>query len=144
MSENIRLFSEELERLGYKPQPFSTLMRHCRGEGVKFEYRIKDGNRIGETVLLGLVIPETAGAWPEATPHWIHISPPDSVLGEQVQAYRGAGKRGCVERYKDIDGVEWMAISAPVKDFWDQIDDPNGKSVKTYLDRHIRRIWAAR
>ena len=144
MSENSRLFSEELVRLGYKPQPFSTSMPQCRGEGVKFEYSIKDGSRIGDTVLLGLVILKTAGAWPEATPHWIHISPPDSVLGEQVQARRTDGSQGCVKWYKDIDGVEWMAISAPVSDFWDQIDEPNGKSVKTYLERHIRRIWAAR
>ena len=143
MSKNASLFSDELGRLGYVPQPFFTSMRHCSGEGIKFEYRIKDGSRAGETVLLGLVIPDDAGAWPEVTPHWINISPPDSVLAEQVQANRG-GQTGCVERYKDADGVEWMAISAPVTDFWDHIDDPNGKSVKTYLERHIRRIWAAR
>ena len=81
-------------------------------------------------MLLGLVIPDVVGAWPEVTPHWIHIYPPDSVLEEQVQANRGGGQHGCVERYEDEDGVEWMAISAPVRDFWDQIDDPNGKSVK--------------
>ena len=51
MSENGRLLSDELNRLGYKPQPFSTPMRHCPGEGVKFEYRIKDGSRIGETAV---------------------------------------------------------------------------------------------
>ena len=95
-------------------------------------------------MLLGLVIPDAAGAWPEGTPHWVHISPPDSVLEEQVQAIRGNGHRGCVERYEDEDGVGWLAISAPVTDFWDQIDTPNGKTVKTYLERHIRRIWAAR
>lgn len=144
MSENSRLLSEELDCLGYKPQSFSTSMVHCPGEGVKFEYKIKDGSRIGEKVMLGLVIPDTAGAWPEATPHWIQISPPDSVLGEQVQAHRADGNQGCVAWHKDVDGVEWMAISAPVSDFWDLIDDPNGKCVKTYLERHIRRIWAAR
>ncbi len=143
MSKNGQLLSDELERLGYIPQPFTTSMKHCPGEGVKFEYQIKDGSRTGETVLLGLVIPDVAGAWPEVTPHWIHISPPDSVLEEQVQANRD-GQPGCVERYEDQEDTEWMAISAPVTDFWDQIDDPNGKSVKTYLERHIRRIWEAR
>ena len=70
---------------------------------------------------------------------------PDRVSDpHEVQANRGGGQHGCVERYEDEDGVEWMAISAPVRDFWDQIDDPNGKSVKTYLERHIRRIWEAR
>ena len=143
MSENGRLLSDELKRLGYTPQQFYTSMRHCSGEGIKFEYRIADGSRAGETVLLGLVIPDSAGAWPEVTPHWIHISPPDRILEEQVQAKRGDGQ-GCVERYEDQEGVKWMAISAPVTDFWDQIDEPNGKSVETYLKRHIRRIWAAR
>ena len=143
MSKNAVLFSCELGLLGYTPQPFYTAMRHCPGEGVKFEYRIKDGSRTGETVLLGVVIPDGVGAWPEVTPHWIHISPPDSVLAEQVQANRD-GQHGCVEWYNDADGIEWIAISAPVTDFWDQIDDPNGKSVETYLERHIRRIWAAR
>ena len=139
MSENAGLFAGELSHLGYTPQSFSTPMQHCPGEGVKFEYRVKDGSRTGETVILAVVIPDGAGTWPEVAPHWIHISPPDSVIAEQVQ-----GQNGCVEWYKDGDGIEWMAISAPVTDFWDQIDDPNGKSVKTYLERHIRRIWAGR
>ena len=144
MPENWQLLYDELKCLGYTPQRFSTSMRHCPGNGIKFEYLIVDGSRTGETVLLGLVIPDIVGAWPEGTPHWIHISPPDSVLEEQVQANRSDGQHGCVERYEDEEGVEWMAISAPVKDFWDQIDEPNGKNAKTYLDRHIRRIWAAR
>ena len=143
MLENVRLLSEELKSLGYTPHPFATPMQHCAGEGVKFEYQIADGSRTGETVLLGLVIPDSAGTWPEATPHWIHISPPDSVLEEQVKAHRG-NSQGCVERYDDQEGVKWMAISAPVKDFWDKIDTPNGKNVETYIQRHIRRIWAAR
>ena len=37
-----------------------------------------------------------------------------------------------------------MAISAPVKDFWDQIEDPDGKNMATYIERHVRRIWGAR
>ncbi len=138
MVENVRLLSDELKRLGYAPQRFVTPMQHCSGEGIKFEYRIKDGSRTGDTVTLGLVIPKDAGIWPEATPHWIHISPPDSVLEEQVRA------QGTSERYEDHEGVEWMAISAPVRDFWDQIDESDGKNAKTYLERHVRRIWAAR
>ena len=131
MFENVRLLSEELAGLGYAPRRFYSPMQHSRGEGIKFEYRIADGSRTGETVLLGLIIPEEVGAWPEGTPHWIHISPPDSVLEEQVKAHRGKGQ-GCVDRYNDQEGVEWMAISTPVKDFWDKIDTPNGKSAEMY------------
>ena len=143
MIDNLQLISEELEGLGYTPERFNSPIPECPGEGIKFEYQIVDGSRDGESVILGIVIPESAGAWPEVTPHWLHISPPDSVLAEQVQAHRG-NTQGSVKQYKDQEGIEWMAISAPVKDFWDHIDEPNGKNVKTYIERHIRRIWGAR
>ena len=138
MSENARLLAEELIDLAYEPENFVSKMQHCQGEGVKFEYPIEDGSQSGEKVLIGLVVPESRGTWPEATPHWILISPVDTVLEEQVKA------KGSVERYEDEDGVKWMAISAPVKDFWDKIEPPDSKSVKTYIERHIRRIWDAR
>ena len=35
-------------------------------------------------------------------------------------------------------------MSAPPSDFWDQIDAPDGKNMRTYLVRHIRRIWSVR
>ena len=143
MSERERLLTEELRNLGYEPESFVSTMRHCRGEGVKFEYQIMDGSRSGEKVLIGLVVPDSRGTWPEVTPHWILISPGDTVLEEQVRANRG-GQQGSVERYVDEDGVEWMAISAPVNDFWDKIEPPDSKSVKTYIEWHIRRIWDAR
>ena len=143
MIENARLLAEELKCLGYIPEPFSSPITECPGEGIKFQYPISDGSRAGEKVTLGLVIPNKAGVWPEATPHWLHICPPDNVLEEQVRAHRADGQ-GCVRRYKDQGGVEWMAISAPVNDFWDKIEEPNGKNVATYLERHVRHIWSAR
>ena len=143
MKDNFQLLSEELKQLGYKPEHFAIQLNFCSGDGVKFEYEIMDGSRSSEIVTLGLVIPEAAGKWPEVTPHWIHISPPDSVLEEQVQANRGNGK-GTVYRYTAQGGVKWLAISAPVNDFWDLIEEPNGKNMANYLERHIRRIWSAR
>lgn len=143
MTDNVQLMSEELRSLNYEPESFVCPLAECSGKGIKFQYRIVDGSRTGETVMLGLVIPVEAGAWPEVTPHWVHICPPDTVLEEQVQAHRGNG-RGTVRRYLDQEGVEWMAISAPVKDFWDQIEDPNGKNMATYLELHVRRVWGAR
>ena len=145
MSDNTQLMREELQQLGYEPKSFESSLAECPGEGVKFQYEILDGSRAGETVTLGLVIPVIAGEWPEATPHWIHISPPDSVLAEQVQAHRGNGRgSGTVRYHQDDEGTEWMAISAPVRDFWDQIKEVNGKNMVTYLDQHMRRIWGAR
>ena len=143
MSENTELMFKELEYLDYKPERFSSSMRHCQGEGVKFEYVIKDGSRSGEKVMIGLVVSDSRGTWPEVAPHWILVSPIDTVLEEQVKANRN-GQQGSAERYTDKNGVEWMAISAPVADFWDQIEPPDSKSIRTYLERHMRRIWGAR
>ncbi|MCY4300973.1 MAG: hypothetical protein OXC68_04440 [Aestuariivita sp.] len=49
---------------------------------------------------------------------------------------------GAVQTFQYADGLDWMAISAPPSDFWDQIDTPNGKNMETYLNRHIRKIWS--
>lgn len=138
MGGNARRLAASFREAGYDPKPFTSSMQHSVGDGIRFEYPITDGSRAGETVWLGLVIPESVGDWPEVAPHWIHIAPPDHVLEEQVLV------RGSVERYRDSEGTEWMAISAPVSDFWDQIDEPDGKNAKTYTDRHLRRIWGAR
>ena len=143
MTDNVQLLSDELRRLDYEPEPFECQIDVCSGQGVKFQYRIVDGSRVEETVMLGLVIPDQTGDWPEITPHWLHICPPDNVLAEQVMANRG-NAQGVVRRYQDKEGTEWMAISAPVNDFWDQIEDPDGKNMSTYIERHVRRIWDAR
>lgn len=139
MADNAQRLFEELANLGYQPQYFECPLKASTGRGVKFCYAIPDGSRTGEMVTIGLVIPDEVGDWPEIAPHWVHIFPLDSVIEEQVK-----GQNGSVKHYSDQDGTDWMAISAPVSDFWDQIDDPNGKNAKTYIDHHLRRIWGAR
>ena len=141
MSKNAELLAEDLRGLGFAPEPFAPPEEHRVGDGVKFEYRIEDGSRQRQTVLLGLALPDKVGVWPELAPHWVYVSPPDEVLAEQV---RGASSPGVVREYEEDTGVAWMAISAPPSDFWDGIDTPGGKNMKTYLERHIRRIWSAR
>ena len=90
---------------------------------------------------LAVALHENEGEWPEVAPHWLYVSPPDSVLAEQV---KGSRQRGVVRDYKYENGERWMAISAPPQDFWDQIDTRDGKNMEAYLDRHIRRIWRVR
>ena len=133
--------AEELVELGYRPDPFTAPEQQGAADGVRFEYRIEDGSRTGDTVTLAFAVHENEGEWSEVAPHWLYISPPDTVLAEQV---RGAQSPGAVETYQLADSHEWMAISAPPSDFWDRIDTPDGKDTKAYLDRHIRRIWSAR
>lgn len=140
MSKNSERMAAELVKLHYEPSPFTASQQQGGADGVRFEYRIEDGSRAGEVVTLALAVHEKEGEWPEVAPHWVYISPPDTVLAEQV---RGSRSPGAVESYQDADGY-WMVISTPPSDFWDQIDASNGKNMKTYLDRHIRRIWNAR
>ena len=47
-------------------------------------------------------------------PHWLYLSPPDDVLAVQVM---GAQSRGIVNNHGGEDGITWMVISAPPRDF---------------------------
>ncbi len=141
MSNNVERLAAELAELDYRTSPFTAPEDQGGGTGVRFEYRITDGSRAGETVTLALAIHPNEGEWPEVAPHWLYLSPPDSVLAELV---KGSRSPGAVQDFQCADGHDWMAMSAPPSDFWDQIDTPNGKNMEAYLNRHIRRIWGAR
>ena len=141
MSRNAERMTAELEALCYRTSHFKSPKEQGAAIGVQFEYRILDGSRGGQTVFLAVSVGDNEGEWPEVAPHWLYISPPDDVLAELV---RGSENPGAIGSYVLDDGRRWMAISAPPSDFWDQIDTPNGKSMKTYLDRHVRRIWKMR
>ncbi len=141
MSLNAQRMTHELTKLNYQTNHFRAPTQQGSAVGVRFEYQIKDGSRTGDTVTLAIAVHENEGEWPEVAPHWVYISPPDTVLSEQVE---GSNYAGSVAAYQDEEGTEWMVISAPPRDFWDQIKLPNGKNMATYLENHIRRIWRAR
>ena len=141
MSQNSRRMAAELVGLRYRPEPFTVPQDQGGADGVQFEYRIENGSRVGEMVTLAVAVHQDEGEWPEVAPHWVYMSPPDAVLAEQV---RGSRPSGVVKNYDCENGQAWMAISAPPSDFWDGVDTADGKTMKTYLNRHIRRIWKAR
>lgn len=141
MSNNSERMAAELAELRYDTSPFAAPEQQGGATGVRFPYQIKDGSRAGETVILALAMHQNEGEWPEVAPHWLYLSPPDPVLEELV---KGSPTPGAIQNFQCADGLDWMAISAPPSDFWDQIDAPNSKNMETYLNRHIRRIWSAR
>lgn len=141
MSTNSERMTAELVELGYRSGPFTAPKEQGGADGVRFEYPIEDGSRDGDTVTLAVAVHENEGQWPEVAPHWVYLSPPDDVLAELV---KGSQPPGAVANYECESGESWMAISAPPSDFWDRIDTSDGKNMKTYLDRHIRRIWSVR
>lgn len=114
----------------YRPEPFTAPKAQGGAEGVRFDYRIQDGSRTGETVILGIALHPNEGEWPEVAPYWLYLSPPDDVLAVQVM---GAQSRGVVTNHGGEDGITWMVISAPPRDFWDQIETPGGKNMRTWL-----------
>ena len=141
MSSNAERMTADLAGLGYEPRPFTAPQDQGGAAGVQFEYPIENGSRAGETVTLAVALHENEGQWPEVAPHWVYVSPPDGVLAEQVM---GSASPGVVAHYDGENGETWMAVSAPPSDFWDAIDTLDGKNMRTYLERHIRRIWEAR
>lgn len=141
MSYNAECMAAELTRMGIEPRPFVAPQDQGGAEGVQFDYLIEDGSRAGETVTLGIAVHKDEGQWPEIAPHWVYISPPDTVLAELV---KGSKSPGVVRHHHCDDGQVWMVISAPPSDFWDTIEKPKSKNMETYLQRHIRRIWSTR
>ncbi|MCY4463598.1 MAG: hypothetical protein OXC26_24865 [Albidovulum sp.] len=141
MSNNSERIAAELAELRYDTSPFAAPKQQGGASGVRFPYRIEDGSRAGDTVTLALAMHQCEGEWPEVAPHWLYLSPPDPVLGELV---KGSRSPGAIQTFQCADGLDWMAISAPPSDFWDRIDTPDGKTMETYLNTHIRRIWSAR
>ena len=123
-SENVRRIQAELESLGYKTRTFTTAVH---GPVVFFDYNIEVGSRQGEKIALGLSM-HGDGLYPEYPPHWIHVSPP-------INDNRG----GAVQNYVDGDGNEWIAMSRPPGQLWDDLPT---KQIDVFLTEHVRRFWA--
>ena len=124
MSYSTNIVRAELEALGYETFEFDAVERRV----VCFDYIIETGSYKGEQVTIGVSFEGSGyGGYPEYPPHWIHITPPISDnLG------------GAIERYKDAEGRQWIAMSRPPGDIWDKLPT---KHMKTYISEHLRRIW---
>ena len=122
MQDDIARMRSELECLGY-----STVTRDsARGKVVEFEYLVETGNNLGKQFRLGISMKEAG--YPEYPPHWIHVSPPVND-----------GLHGSVQPYQTDDGRQWVAMSRPPSDLWDQLPT---KNMQSYLDHHLRRFWS--
>ncbi len=114
----------ELEGLSYSPFYIDT----PQGKTVVINYHVLVGKYKGKQILLGFSLQEEG--YPEYPPHWIHISPPyNDQKGGTTQTYTHPDNRG--------ENQEWLALSRPPQDFWDQLPT---KHIKHYLDLHISRF----
>lgn len=119
MDQNIAQMQAELEEAGYETR----LLQTPHGQAVTFEYRMENGSHTGEIVRIGISGPE--GPYPEYPPHWVHISPP---IGDGKSAHA---------QYQ-VEGQNWLPLSRPPKDFWDQRKERN---MAVYISDHLRRLW---
>ena len=122
MSASINRVQAELISLGYETWCFSS----SQGQVVAFDYAIETGSHKGETVTVGISFQEDG--YPEYPPHWIHVTPPISD-----------GRGGSVQHYNDAEGRSWIAMSRPPGAIWDRLPT---KTMRVYIDEHLRRIWA--
>ena len=120
MSDDINRIKAELESWGYE----TSWSDSPHGKVVAFDYTVETGSHRGEKVTAGVSFQETG--YPDYPPHWIHVTPPIDD-----------GKGGAVERY-NANGREWLAMSRPPGDIWDQLPT---KHMSTYISEHLRRIW---
>ena len=122
MSDSIDQIKAELESLGYE----TCLFDSSQGKVVSFSpYIIEAGSHEGKPFKVGISMHGNK-LYPEYPPHWIHVSPPIND-----------GRGGSSVRYS-ANGREWIALSRPPGDIWDQLPT---KHMSTYLTEHLRRFW---
>lgn len=123
MSEDIRCIQAELEGLGY----ITATRDSGQGTVVEFDYHVETGSKSGKQFRIGVSMQKTG--YPEYPPHWIHVSPPVDD-----------GLKGSMKQYSTEDGREWVTMSRPPGDLWDQL--ANNKHMRHYLDHHLRKFWS--
>ena len=122
---NIPKIQAELDGLGFQTRVHVT---EPLGPVVWFEYEIEVGLRKDERTMLGLSM-HGDGLYPEYPPHWIHLSPP-------INDNRG----GALHTYTDSVGNEWIALSRPPGQMWDDLPT---KHIGFFLTEHVRRFFAS-
>lgn len=127
MSAGVDAFCAELRELGYTPHLLSAAF-------VAFEYEVEVGALVGRTVDVALQAdghPHSPPSGPYVRPHLLPLRPdgsPPPWGGVHEAATRGA--------FPCAPG-EWQYWSRPYAE-WTQ----HGRSVKAYLEKHLRRLFA--
>ena len=96
-----------------------------QGRVVVFDYKVTTGRYRNRTFSVGISFQEEG--YPEYPPHFFHVENlPHSHL-----------TRHSVHRSGD---AEWSVFSFPPSDFWDALPAAD-KNMRTYVNRHMLRIW---
>ncbi len=118
---DIETVCEELRALGYAPEP----MQLNGADAVIVDYRVEAGRYQGGEFRIAVSFQE--GGYLEYPPHFLHVrSLPDARLP--------------VHSSHEYEGATWSLSSVPPSDFWDGLL-PLEKTMKTFFQRHLTRIW---
>lgn len=115
--------SKELRELGFKPR-----IEALGGFGsglVVIDYDIGTGRYKGQTFKVGIAFQEDA--YPEYPPHFVGVANLSSPRLPVHSAY-------C------CGNDTWSLFSVPPSDFWDSLRSAE-KNMKTYVRRHLARLW---
>lgn len=129
MSTSAETIRAQLESLGYQVSTSNGPSRPNKPmvELITFDYEIETGSLKGKLVTIG-IYPQD-GNFPEHPPHWVHVTPPIDD-----------GRGGVTQNYRDSRDREWLIMSRPPEDIWDQLPE---KHMRYYIGEHLGRIWGS-
>lgn len=120
-------FAEGLRAMGYDPQPLPGRLDY-----LVFNYPVEVGKRAGQTVRLGIVVPQDFPNTPPSGPHVSpHIHP---ISGGNGQPHPTGGVHPSPE-FDQGAGGQWQYWSRPIQN-WGQIK----RTVAAYMS-HVWRLW---
>lgn len=93
---------------------------------IMFRYSVANGPHRGTTFRIGISFQEDA--YPEYPPHFVHVASLPAARLTKHSSY-------------SYQQVEWSVFSFPPSDFWDALP-PDAKNMRTYVNRHLARVWA--
>ena len=120
----VEVVEHELRDLGY-PLEVVDVPGFDFGKVVVFDYPVTIGRYRGRTFLVGVGFQEEG--YPEYPPHFVLVADLPCARLPRYATHR-------------LDGQEWSVFSVPPGDFWDTLA-PAAKNMKTYLRRHLMRVW---
>ena len=118
--------AEELKKLGFAPRIVEFPSFPTSDQAVVINVAVKHGSCKGQTLAVGLSFQEKA--YPEYPPHFIHFK--SSVKTNITK---------CGQH--EFESESWSAYSLPPSDFWDRLDSQQ-KNMKTYVNRHLQRVFS--
>ncbi len=120
-------FIEGLRQLGYEAQTLPD-----RPDHVFFNYPVEIGSRAGQTVRLGLVVPQD---FPNIPPGGPHVSPHIQPIHPGNDKSHPAGGVHQSPEFQRLAGGDWQYWSRPFQE-WGQ----RKRTVTTYM-AHLWRLW---